>query len=109
MLTLLRGVSRRVKENGICYLGQDRGLLKEINPGGDEICLILGNPGETQPPPRVAISHQVFLPIFPVPRDQASPLGNPEDTEMEPTILCGTAVTWRKRKIIDIQHGRLGK
>ena len=43
-------------KNSICYLGQDGDILKEINPGGDETRLILGNPGEAQPPPRVATS-----------------------------------------------------
>lgn len=82
-------------------------FLKEIKPGSDEICLILGNRGEIQPPPRVAISHQVFPSIPPVFRDKGSFLENAEDMETEPTIPCGTIIACR-RKSIDIQQGRLG-
>lgn len=84
MVLLLRGqASRWVEENGICFWGHDRRFLKEINSGGDEICLILGNPGETQPPPRVAISPQVFPPHLQFPETGFIP-GSPEDTETEP-------------------------
>ena len=33
-------------EENMCYLGQNRGLLKESNPRGDEICLIGGDTGK---------------------------------------------------------------
>lgn len=98
-----------MEENGVCSLGQDRGFLKEIRPGGGEICSMLGNSGETQPPPRMALSFQDFPPLPPGPRDRGSPPGDPEDMGAEPTILCGAVVTWRRRRAIDIQHGWLGK
>lgn len=56
------------------------------------------NPGEPQPPPRVANFHQTFLQPFSNQQPQGSPLGIPEDADTEPTIVCGEAITWRRRK-----------
>lgn len=109
MVLLLRGqVSRWVEDNGICFWAQDRRFLKEINPGSDEICLILGNPGETQPPPRVAISPQVSPPHLQFPETRPYPWESRGHRDRA-TILCGAIITWKRRKAIDIQHGRLGK
>ena len=45
LLILLGGVSKWMEEN-MCYLGQNRTFLKEINPRDDEICLIGGATGK---------------------------------------------------------------
>lgn len=101
-------MSEWVEESSICYLGLDSGFLKEISPGGDEMRLISDNPEETQPPPRMIMSPQVFPLTLPGPRDKASFLGILRTWD-KATILCGVIITWRRRKAIDIQRGRLQK
>lgn len=106
MVLILRGgVSQRVREND--YLGQDSGFLKEINPGGDETCLIFDSQEKpSHHPGWQSVSPYVFPPAPQVPEMRAHAWESRGHRDRA-TVLCG--VTIKRRKAIDIHHGRLGK